>query len=277
MQHFWQASSRVFGTLYKRRHLLWEMSLLNLRDRYAGNTFGIFWTLFVPFFTVFVYLFIFVLIFRAKMPAIGDAVQGGWGGSYAMYLLSGLLPWMGFQEIISRSATVITGNAALVKQVMFPLEILPMQIFLASLITSGIGFGCFFMYGLCFFGLPSPLVCLFPLIFLFQLLAEAGCALLFSAVGVFFRDMKDIVGILCFILIYSMPIFYLPTMVPQKFNYFLGLNPLYHMIAMYHDALFYGQINSWLSWCVFPAFAILIWAVGCRVFEGLKPLFGNAL
>lgn len=277
MRKFFESSHFVLQTLIKKRYLLWEMSRLDLRDRYVGNTFGIFWTLFVPIFTVFVYLFVFVLIFNAKMPTIADSFHGGWGNSYAMYLLSGLLPWMSFQEIMSRSSTIITSNVSLVKQVLFPLEILPMQIFLACLITSGIGFLAFFLYGICFFGLPSALICFFPMIFLFELIAAAGCALLFSSVGVFFRDMKDIVGILCFILIYAMPIFYLPSMVPQNLSFILWLNPLSHMLTMYHDALFFGHITSWFSWIFFPLFALVLWGVGCRVFEGLKPLFGNVL
>lgn len=277
MNRFRRSGQSVAAVLWRKRFLLREMALLDMRDRYAGQAFGLFWAIVVPLLTMCVYLFIFALVFKAKMPAVAGDAWNGWGGSYALYLLSGLIPWMGFQEILTRSSTVITSNTSLVKQIVFPLEVLPLKIFLSSLLTQGIAVIVFFIYGLYCFGMPGPFILLLPVVFCFQLLAEAGCSLLLSAIGVFLRDIKDIIGVLCFILVYAMPIFYLPNMVPEQFSFIIQCNPLSHMIAMYHDVLFYGHISAWQSWCVFPLFAVVLWFVGCRVFEALKPLFGNVL
>lgn len=277
MKQFWIASLSVTAVLWRKRSLLWEMSRLDIRDRYAGQALGPFWAILVPVVTMCVYLFVFALVLKTKMPTLEGDAWNGWGGSYALYLLSGLIPWMGFQEILTRGPTVITANTALVKQIIFPLEVLPLKIFLSSLITQGIAVSIFFTYGLFCFGTPGRFILLLPVVFGFQLLAEIGCALLLAAVGVFLKDIKDIIGVLCFILIYAMPIFYTPNMVPDKLSFLIQCNPLSHMIVMYHDVLFYGRISAWQSWCVFPLFAVFLWFVGCRVFEALKSFFGNVL
>ncbi len=50
-----------------------------------------------------------------------------------MYILAGLIPWLCFQEVLARSATAITGNASLVKQIVFPVELLPIKTVLGCL------------------------------------------------------------------------------------------------------------------------------------------------
>jgi lipopolysaccharide transport system permease protein len=263
--------------LYKHRVLLWEMSKLELRDRYVGQVLGIFWAIIMPILTMAVYLFIFVFVFNAKMPDAQEYASAGWGGSYALYLLSGLLPWMALQDIMGRSVTTVSGNARLVKQVVFPLEVLPLKIFYASFLSFAIPLALFFIYGIVMHGLPSPLALCLPLVVLTQYLMATGIAFIFSAIGVYLRDLKDIVGVICFVLIYTMPIFFVPSMLPEKMYTLILLNPFSHMIQVYHDVLFYGQITESFSWVFFPMFAIALFFMGCRVFYSTKHSFGNML
>ena len=77
-----------------------------------------------------VYLFIFGYVFRMKVGGTPEMPL-----DYTMYLLSGLIPWMAFQESMAKGATVIVGNANLVKQVVFPVEVLPVKGVIASFST----------------------------------------------------------------------------------------------------------------------------------------------
>lgn len=259
-----------------RRELLWEMCKLELRERYAGQVLGLFWTVALPLLTMAVYLFIFAFVFKAKMSVVQSG-SAGWGESYALYLLSGLIPWMALQDIMVRSATAISSNASMVKQVVFPLEILPLKMLYPAAINLGITLAIFILYGLLAYGLPSPLLLALPLVVAVQLVAGAGMALLFSSAGAYLRDMKDLVGVLCFILVYCMPIFFTPGMLPPWAYNIILLNPLSHMVLVYHDILYHGQITSPLSWVVFPLFAVGMWAVGCRTFQTVKHFLGNVL
>jgi lipopolysaccharide transport system permease protein len=262
--------------LVTRRELFWEMSKLELRERYAGQVLGLFWAVALPLLTMAVYLFIFAFVFKAKMSVTQNG-SSGWGESYALYLLSGLIPWMTLQDVMTRSATAISANASMVKQVVFPLEILPLKVLYPAVINLGVTLAIFILYGLLAYGLPSPLLLALPLVVAVQLVAAAGIALLFSAAGAYLRDMKDMVSVLCFILVYCMPIFFTPGMLPPWAYNIILLNPLSHMVLMYHDILYHGQITSPLSWIVFPLFAAGMWAVGCRTFQTVKHFFGNVL
>jgi lipopolysaccharide transport system permease protein len=264
--------SSLFRLIVSRRQLLWEMGKRDIRDRYAGQVLGVFWALLNPLLTMTVYLFIFAFVFRLHTTA-----TQGWGGSYALYLLSGLLPWIAFQEVMNRSITAITGNTDLVKQIIFPLEILPLKILFSALLTQSVALTIFLSYGFLRFGPPSIMILLLPLLFFIQALASAGVALLLSAIAPFFRDIKDLVGQLCFVLIYAMPVFYMRDMLPPKVYRLLLINPFSHMIECYRDALYWGTFRSPWSWLVFPAFAVVLFAVGCRTFNVLKTYFGNVL
>lgn len=263
--------------LASRRELLWEMGKRDIRDRYAGQALGALWAVVTPLMNMAVYLFIFAFVFRIRMPAAGEAVVQGWGGSYALYLLSGLVPWLGFQEVMSRSTTAVTDNANLVKQVVFPVEILPLKILCSAFLTQGVALLIFLAYGLVSFGLPSPMILLLPWLLFLQALAAAGVAMLFASVGPFFRDIKEVVALCSFVLLYCMPIFFTPSMLPQEIYLILLLNPLSHMIECYHDVLYWGAILSPVSWLVFPLVAAALFAFGCRTFTTLKSYFGNVL
>jgi len=265
------------GTLMRHRVLLWEMSKLDLRDRYVGQALGLFWAFLMPLLTIGVYLFIFAFVFKAKMPEAVDTMSTGWGGGYTFYLLSGLIPWTSMQEFMTRSSTAIHANASLVKQMAFPLEVLPLKGFYTTIINQAVALTVFVLYGWICYGPPSPLIITLPLVIAVQLIAAGGIALIFSAVGAYLRDMREIATALCFVLSYVMPVFFVPSMLPGGIYTLIKLNPFTHLIVMYHDAVYYGVITSPESWVVFPVFSLLIWMLGCRVFTALKPMFGNVL
>lgn len=272
-----KANHAISLSLSKNRELLWEMGKLDLRERYVGQVLGLSWAIMTPLLTMAIYIFVFAIVFKAKIPQVAGGISTGWGSSYPIYLLSGLIPWMGIQEVIGRSPIIISSNANLVKQVLFPLEILPIKSFYTLVINQGIAYACLFFFAFLSYGGHSFLILCFPVAFALQLILSAGIALLLSAVGVYLRDLKDIMSVFCFVLVYAMPIFYTSAMLPDYLIKFMLLNPFYHVIAVFHDILFYGKISSPVSWIIFPAFSFATWLVGCKIFYTLKNYFGNVL
>jgi lipopolysaccharide transport system permease protein len=113
--------------LWRRRELLLAMTRRDVVDRYAGQILGATWALVVPLLTMATYVFAFGVVFRSRLSPQDD------GTGYVAFALAGLVPWMGLQEGLSRSTTAIVGNRSLVKQIVFPSEILPMKIALGTL------------------------------------------------------------------------------------------------------------------------------------------------
>ncbi len=268
----WQAFREVFGLLTRHRQLTWEMTRREIADRYAGQVLGTVWAVAHPLVLMAVYVFVFAWVFRVKIGETADMPL-----DYATYILSGLIPWMAFQESMNKGTPVILGNANLVKQVVFPIEVLPVKTVIASFSTQIVATAFLAAYVLSRQGSLPWTYALLPALFVFQALAMVGVAYIFSAVSVYFRDLKDVVQVFCVVGMYVMPIFYLPDMVPPIFRPVLYLNPFSYLAWCYQDACYFGRAQHPWAWPVFLAGSLATFGLGYRVFRRLKISFGSVL
>ncbi len=261
----------LFGSIFKHRRLLLELAQRDVFDRYAGQMLGSVWAVVHPVVTITVFIFLFAVVFRAKVDTGLDIP-----GDHTLYMLSGLIPWLITVDIFGRSSGIISGQAALVKQVVFPVEILPVKIVLATLPTFLIGFAGIVIYGLAVDRASSALF-LYPLAALPLYLFLLGVAFALSAVGVFLRDIREIVQLYTLVGLYIAPIFYFIDWVPERLRILVYLNPVTVFIESFHDAAYYGGIRSWLLWLIAMVLGISATWFGAMVFARLKPLFGSHL
>jgi len=269
--HF-QAFRELIALLTKHRQLTLEMARREITDRYLGQVFGALWAIGHPLVLMAVYIFIFVVVFKVKIGGTREMPL-----DYTTYLLSGLIPWFSFQESMNKGSTVITTNASLVKQVVFPIEILPVKGVIASLISMGVSLILIVLYVLLRqHRLPWTYV-LIPVLVFLQALAMIGASYMLASIGVFFRDVKDFVQVFSVVGLYLMPVFYLPTFVPQIFRPILYINPFSYLTWCYQDVLYFGRFEHWWAWIVFPVLSFGAFYVGYRLFRKLKTLFGNVL
>jgi lipopolysaccharide transport system permease protein len=269
--HF-QAFTEVISLLTRHRDLTWEMAKRELSDRYAGQAFGLLWAIAHPVFMIGLYVFIFAFVFKMK---IGGTVEMPL--DYTTYLLSGLVAWMSFQESMAKSCTAITANAALVKQVVFPLEILPVKGVLAALFPQVVSLVILIAYVLVTHGSLPLTYLLLPVLIVMQLMAMVGVAYILAPIGAYFRDIKDFVQLFSMAGVYLMPVFYLPTWVPELFKPVLYINPFSYLIWCYQDALYFGRFEHPWAWIVTGVLSMVVFVLGYRAFRKLKPLLGNIL
>lgn len=266
------AVAEFISLVTHHKQLTWEMTKREIGDRYAGQVFGVLWAIGHPLIQMAVYVLIFAFVFKVRMPRSPDMPL-----DYTTYLLSGLIPWLAFMESMTKSTTAIMSNAKLVKQVVFPIEILPVKGCLASLFTLSIFEAALIIYMLVTNGGLSPMLLMLPVLMFLQLLCMMGVGYIFSAVGAYFRDLKDIVQVFCITGLYVMPIFYLPSMVPGVFRPVLYLNPFSYMVWCYQDCCYFGRFEHPYAWAVFGGGSLLCFYAGYRIFRKLKPFFGNIL
>lgn len=269
--HF-QAFYEIAGIMARHKQLIWEMTKREISDRYAGQVFGALWAIGHPLVLMCIYVFVFGFVFKVRVSEGGGAPL-----DYTTYLLSGLIPWMAFQESMNKGSTVIVSNANLVKQVVFPTEILPVKVVIASFLTQLIFTVLLIAYVIVTHGALSFSYALIPVLFFFQILAMIGVSYILSAIGVYFRDIKDFVQIFCTAGMYVMPIFYLPEMVPRLFRPVLYFNPFSYLIWCAQDIFYFGAIKHPWSWIIFCAGSAVIFYAGYRIFRKLKVMFGNML
>jgi lipopolysaccharide transport system permease protein len=264
--------SNVFVLLFRHRRLLWEMVRQDVLDRYSGHAFQLFWTVFQPIFVIGVQITVFTFLFRADTSG-----QAHFPFPYPVYILSGLIPWYYCQEAISRGCFSIVANGNMVKQVVFPVEIIPVKTTLSALFIQMIALGFLLVFLVVSSGKLPALIFLLPLVLLFQCFFITGISYFLAAITPYFHDVKEMVQMFLMTAVYLMPIIYLPTMVPRYFRGVLYLNPFSHMIYVFQDTLFFGQILHGWSWGIFAVESLVCLFVGFRVFKRLQVMFGNVL
>lgn len=196
---------------------------------------------------------------------------------YATYLLSGLIPWLAFQESMSKAAMVIVSNANLVKQFVFPAEVLPVKGVMATLATESVFLVLLVLYVLLTTHHLPWTYLLLPALLLLQALAMIGVSYILSALGVYVRDTKDLVQVFAVTGVYLVPAFYLPEFVPRVFKGLLYLNPFSHLIWCFQDVLYFGRLQHWWAWIVLSIISLGVFVIGYRFFRKLKLMFGNVL
>lgn len=267
-----QAFLELIALFKRRSRLIYELTKREIGERYSGQVFGAFWAIGHPLLLTLVYIFIFGFVFRARTGGSIDMPL-----DYTAYILSGIIPWLVFQEALSKASTVIIANANVVKQVIFPLEVLPVKSVLATIVTEIIFLFLLLIYTLLTsHTLPWTYVFL-PILVLFQALAMIGMSYLFSSIGAYFRDLKDFVQAFLSIAFFILPILYLPESIPAAVRPVLYLNPLSYMIWCYQDILYFGRFAHPWAWAVFLPGSVFVFIFGFRVFRKLKTMFGNAL
>jgi lipopolysaccharide transport system permease protein len=259
-------------TLRRYRALTTELARRELTEQYAGQAFGKLWVVFHPLFQIGLYIFVFAVVFNAR---VGGTVEMPF--DYTTYLLAGLIPWLGFQQSMSRACGALTGQSNLVKQVVFPVEVLPAKTVLASMVPQIVGFVILIAYVTLRFGAPPLSYLLTPILVVFQLLAMMGVAFALSAISAYLRDTKDFVQLFSAMGVYLMPVVFLPDWVPAMIRPVLFANPFSYMVWCYQDALYFGRFEHPWAWPVFCIGSMFVFSAGYRLFRSLRPQFGNVL
>jgi lipopolysaccharide transport system permease protein len=273
----WRAGRELTDVLASHRHLTWEMTRRELSERYAGQVLGAFWAIGHPILMMVVYVFLFAVVFGQKLDLTALKLPANF--DFTVYILAGIAPWLVFAEAMAKGTSAVVGNSSLVKQIVFPIEILPMKIVLASAFTHVIFTLILLGYIILRLGLGyvTWMMALIPVLMVIQVIAMAGICYAFAAIGCYLRDLKEFVTVFLLINLYLMPVVYLPDWVPGSLRPILYVNPFSYMTWCYQDAFVFGRFEHPIAWVVFPLLSIGCFTFGYRTFRKLKPQFGNVL
>lgn len=256
--------------LLAKRELIADLVWRELRDRHAGQSLGVLWAYGQVLFLVVLYTFLFAYVFPARYQ------QEGASGDFSVSVLAGIVSWLAFQDILGRASGILVGHANLVKQIVFPTEVLPLKSSIATLLPHSVGL--LFAIGYAAWqGTLSWLSLALPFIVFFQFLAMAGVAFLLAAIGVFFRDLRDVVSVLCAVNLFAQPILYNPYATPPWLQWVFAFNPFSYLVWCWQDALFFGSIAHPAAWVVLPIGSTAMLIFGWKVFQNTKQSFGDAL
>jgi len=260
------------GVIRRNLGLIREMVLRDIKGGYAGHGLGSLWVYIQPIMVVGTFMLIFGVVIGTRMT-----VTVTFPGDYTSYILVGLVPWLLMSNALGRAPNAFSGNANLVKQVVFPIETLPVASIIACFVTYIPAFALMLGYRVFAGGGLTWLALLLPVLLGLHALICVGTTLLLSVTTPFVRDLRDFVTIYMSVSMYFTPAIYLPDWVPSIFRPILYLNPFSYVVWVYQDVLFFGEIRHPFAWAALVVISVGIFLAGLVVFRRVKPYLGNVL
>ncbi len=250
------------------------MALREVGQRYRGTFLGTLWSFLMPLLMLTVYTIVFSVILPSRWP---NSAEDKSLGSFALTLLAGLIPFTVFSEVVARSPMLVLSVPNYVKRVVFPLEILPVVALASSLIHSLVAVSVFLVGSLVFRGGISPLIWMLPLMYLPLVLLCLGVAWFLASLGVYIRDVGQVVGFILQALVFMSPVFYPVTSVPKWLRPVMHANPLTSILEGFRHALLATEAPDWGIWLSCCGAAALLAVLGYIFFMKTKSGFADVL
>jgi len=252
---------KTITTLWSSRELIWEMAVRDLKGTSKGALLGILWVVINPLIQVTAYVVIVSFIFKTKLNDQAGVFD------YALYVLSGMIPWQIMTKTISDAPMLIRSNTEIVKQVIYPIETLPLNSLLVGCFGGLMNFITFLALFLIVGDVKWTLIYL-PLPILFLLLFIMGVSWIFSVVGVLLKDLREMVSLILMLMVYFSPVILNESMVGGTVWRIIMLNPLSHIIVSFRD-VFWGSFHFW-SWMIFLFMSLGAFLMGHFVIHKAK-------
>ena len=272
MQIFSTSARSLVKSLWHHRNLIMTMTKREVIGRYRGSVLGILWSFFNPVFMLAVYTFVFSVVFQARWTGGSESKL-----EFALILFSGLLVYALFAECINRAPSIILSNANYVKKVVFPLEILPAVALLTAAFHLLVSFLVWLLFYIIFFGFPKLTIILFPLVLIPLMFFTFGVSLALASLGVFLRDISQIVTVLTTALLFLSPIFFPVSALPEQFQTLLHLNPLTPVIEATRGVLIFGKLPALDLWAAQLIISSLIAWLGYVCFQKMRKGFADVI
>ncbi|WP_438479464.1 ABC transporter permease [Oleiharenicola lentus] len=264
--------SNFLTDLVTHRELLWQFTLRNVELRHKGSHLGLVWSFLNPLLMLGLYVMVFGYIFDGKFGVTANETRV----DYALGIFLGLTLFHFISEVLGTSPALIVGNPNFVKKVVFPLEILPAAAVATAFFHMLISL-CLAVICLLLFGIPlTPEFLWLPVIIVPVVLLALGMAWFFSALGVFIRDIGQMVQFVSMVLMWASGVFYSAQKHPEAWIY-LRFNPLLLAIDLIRDAVLWARPINFNHLGYVYLFSIGVCLIGHIAFKRMKPAFADVL
>jgi len=259
---------RHLAQFWRRRDLLWHMTIRHLRGQYKQSVLGYAWAFVNPLSQMVIMSFVFSTIL--KVGTNGDA-------PYPLFLFVGLVPWLFFSTALAAGTDAVTNASSLVTKVYFPREVLPTAAVLTKLVDLFFGFVILAMLMMYYGRLPESTSYWFPLLFSIHLIFVLGLTFPLAALNLYFHDVRFLVGVALTLWFYLTPVIYPITTVPHRYRWVYDMNPNAVFIDAYRRVILYGQQPEFSKVLLGAVIAIGTFLIGYYLFKKMESGFADSI
>lgn len=254
----------VYSAIWQYKNLLYSSVISEISGKYAGSVIGLFWAVLYPTILFCIYSVLYIFIFRVKPSDMTTNM-------YLIYIMSGLIPFLGFSEALSSGTTSLANKKSLLLNTAYPSEFIPLQAVLCSHMTLFVGIILLLLTKLVLLHSISWAVLVIPLLILLQLMFTAGIVWCLSVLNLVLKDIQQSLAFLTMLLMIMSPIAYTPSMVPAALKLILYLNPFSYFVWAYQDIFVNGAITSNLLMVII--ISLLSFISGSIFYDKTKKVF----
>src|SRR5262249_22911805 len=213
--------------LWRYRELLYFFVWRDVKIRYKQTVIGVAWVVLQPLLTMLVFTLFFGRL--AKLPSDGLP--------YPVFYFSALVPWIYFSTALQATTNVVVDNQRVITKVYFPRLVLPISSVLAGLVDFSIGFVVLVIFLFSYGFNPTSAALWLPLFVLLAIATALGVGLWLAALNALYRDVKYVTPFLIQFSMLASPVAYPSSLVPGRWRWLYGLNPLAGVIDGFRWAL----------------------------------------
>ena len=252
---------------WRYRELFLFLVWRDVKIRYKQTALGATWAIIQPFFTMIIFTLFFGRL--AKIPSDGMP--------YPIFYYSALVPWTYFANSVASSGNSLVTNANLIRKVYFPRVALPAASALGGIVDFTIAFTVLLGMML-YFGIPLSFgLLLWPVLMLPMVLLAIGIGMFLSSLNVKYRDVKYAIPFFIQSLLFITPIIYPRSMVPERFQYLLYLNPLSGLFEAFRASMLPTREVVWGPVGISVAVIVVIFAAAALFFHKTQKQFADII
>lgn len=251
---------RVLNNFSGYKSLLSELVRRDIKIKYRRSVLGVLWSLLDPLLSMIVLTIVFSTLFRRVE-------------NYPVYYLTGMLAYSLFRGGSMQAMRSMISSSGIWKVMYVPKYIYVISAVLSNFVTYLLSlivlFGIMFVLNVKF----TVFILFASLPILILIILTTGAGLIMATINIFFRDMEHLYTVFCMMLMYAMPIFYPPEILPKSFMFIQTYNPLYQIISALRDCFLYGQLYNTYSIYYSLVCSLILLAVGLILFYKYQDKF----
>jgi lipopolysaccharide transport system permease protein len=252
--------------LWYYRELLYFLTWRDVKVRYKQTLMGVTWVVIQPLLT----MLLFTVLFN-RLAGVKSGTM-----PYPLFAYTGLLLWAFLSNSVTNSTNSLISNANLITKVFFPRMFIPAASVGAGLVDLGVASIILLVMAIYFGAYPGWSLLLLPVFVLMTAALALAVGLLISALTVKYRDLKHALPFLIQAWMFTSPVIYPVSMIPERWRWLLLINPFSAIVEGFRAAVMSSQID-WQSVAISAGNIAVLLALSVYVFRRIEDTFADLI